>query len=186
MRKLKSSVRKTPGYAQPSTGSAVLWKLFSFALIAVSVLFVVSCKSKATLSYPQTVPAPVAVPTLTPVPVDGDSATLEVKLRTDPSGAILMETLRQETSKRMSLQAQLDSLGNLKVKAKRKPDTAYVKGNDSLIYVPVPGLEKTVEVNVLTRWQKAMIWLGSVVLLILAALGLPKLLKLIITLLKRC
>ena len=84
----------------------------------------------------------------------------------------------------MSLQAQLSPQGNLKVKAKRDPDTVYVKGNDSLIYVPVPGPEKTVEVNVLTKWQKGMIWLGTAVLLILAALGIPKLLKLIITLLK--
>lgn len=185
MRKSKSSVRKTPGHAQPSTGLAVLWKLFSFVLIAVSVLCVVSCKSKATLSCPQTVPAPVAVPKIIPVPVDGDSAILEVKLRTDSSGAILMETLRQETSKRMSLQAQLDSLGNLRVKAKRKPDTVHVEGKDSLIYVPVPGPKETVKLNVLTKWQKAMIWTGTVALLLLAALGLPKLLKLIITLLKR-
>lgn len=184
MRKLKSSVRKTPGHARPSTGSAVLLKLFSFALIAVSVLFVVSCKSKATLSNPQSVPAPVAVPTLTPVPVDGDSASLEASLRVDANGKIVMDLLRQETSKRMSLQAQLDSLGKLKVKANRNPDTVYVKGNDSLIYVPVPGPERVVEVNNLTNWQKGMIWLGTAVLLILAALGIPKLLKLIITLLK--
>ena len=84
----------------------------------------------------------------------------------------------------MSLQAQLDSLGKLKVKANRNPDTVYVKGNDSLIYVPVPGPERVVEVNNLTNWQKGMIWLGTAVLLILAALGIPKLLKLIITLLK--
>ena len=185
MRKLKSLVRKTPGHAQPSTGSAVLWKLFSFALIAVSVLFVVSCKSKATLSYPQSVPAPVAVPTLTPVPVDGDSASLEASLRVDSSGRIAMDLLRQEASKGMSLQAQLSPQGNLKVKAKRDPDTVYVKGNDSLIYVPVPGPERVVEVNNLTNWQKGMIWIGTVLLLVLAVLGIPKLLKLIITLLKR-
>lgn len=85
----------------------------------------------------------------------------------------------------MSLQAQLSPQGNLKVKAKRDPDTVYVKGNDSLIYVPVPGPERVVEVNNLTNWQKGMIWIGTVLLLVLAALGIPKLLKLIITLLKR-
>lgn len=174
-----------PGLAQPSTGSAVLSRLSSFVLIAASVLFVASCKSKATLSCPQTVPAPVAVPTLLPVAVDGDSATLEAKIHADPSGRLMLETLRQETSKRMSLQAQLDSLGNLKVKARRNPDTVLVAGKDSLIPVPVPGPERIVEVNVQTKWQKAMVWLGSAALLIVAALGLPKLLKLILTLLKR-
>lgn len=174
-----------PGRARPSTGSAVLLKPFSFALIAASVLFAASCKSKATLSCPQTVPAPVAVPKLTPVPVDGDSAILEARLRTDSSGAILMETLRQETSKRMTLQAQIDSLGNLRVKANRQPDTVYAKGSDSLIYVPVPGPERVVEVNSVTWRQKSLIWLGTASLLVLAAFGLPKLLKLIITLLKR-
>ena len=114
---------------------------------------------------------------------------LEAKLRADSSGRVTLDLLRQETSKRMSLQAEIDSLGNLKVKAKRKPDTVYVKGKDSLIYVPVPGpereVEKAVEVNVLNKWQKAMVWLGSAALLIVAALGLPKLLKLILKLLKR-
>ena len=185
MRRLKNLVRRTPGLAQPSTASAVPSKLFSFALIAVSVLCVVSCKSQATTPQASYVPPPVAVPTLTPVAVDGDSATLEAKIHADPSGRLMLETLRQETSKRMSLQAQLDSLGNLKVKARRNPDTVLVAGKDSLIPVPVPGPERIVEVNVQTKWQKAMVWLGSAALLIVAALGLPKLLKLILKLLKR-
>ena len=189
MRKLKNSVKSTLAHGLRLTASAVPSKLFSFALIAVSALCVVSCKSQATTPQASYVPPPVAIPTLTPVAVDGDSAMLEAKLRTDSSGRVILDLLRQETSKRMSLQAEIDSLGNLKVKAKRKPDTVYVKGKDSLIYVPVPGpereVEKVVEVNVLNKWQKAMVWLGSAALLIVAALGLPKLLKLILKLLKR-
>ncbi|MBO5579303.1 MAG: hypothetical protein J5952_02645 [Prevotella sp.] len=185
MRKLKNSVRSTPAHGQRLTASAVLSKLFSYALIAVSVLCVVSCKSQATTPQASYVPPPVAVPTLTPVAVDGDSAMLEARLRADPSGKITLDLLRQETSKRMSLQAQLDSLGNLKVKARRNPDTVYLKGNDSLIYVPVPGPEREVEVNVQSKWQKSMTWLGTAFLVLLAVLGLPKLLKLIRTLLKR-
>lgn len=76
-------------------------------------------------------------------------------------------------------------MGNLNVKANRKPDTVYAKGKDSLIYVPVPGPEKVVEVNKTTKSQDALIWIGIVALLLLAAIGLPKLLKLILTLFKR-
>lgn len=168
---------KWPGFARLS-------RPFLVALIMTAALCLVSCKSHQTASL-QSVPPPVAIPKQIPVLVDGDSASLEANLRVDVSGRIVMDQLRQETSKRMSLQAQLDSLGNLKVKAKRKPDTVYVEGKDSLIYVPVPGPKETVKVNVLTKWQKAMIWTGTAALLLLAALGLPKLLKLIITLLKR-
>ena len=163
---------------------ARLLSQFLFALIMTGVPFLVSCKSHQTATQQPTIPQPVSVPKLIPVAVDGDSAMLEAKLRADPNGKITLDLLRQETSKRMSLQAQLDSLGNLKVKAKRKPDTVLVAGKDSLIPVPVPGPERIVEVNVQTKWQKAMTWLGSVVLLITAFLGLPKLLKLILKLLK--
>lgn len=171
MRKSKSSVWRTPARAQPSTGSAAPWRLFSFVLIAATALCAASCRSKAALSCPSAVPAPVAVVKTIPVPVDGDSATLEVRLRADGGGAILMETLHQETSKRMTLQARLDSLGTLRVKARRSADTVRVEGRDSLIYVPVPGPQETVEVNVLTAWQEAMTRLGTASLLLLAALG---------------
>jgi len=164
---------------------ARLLSQFLFALIMTGVPFLASCKSHQTATQQPAAPPPVSVPKLTPVAVDGDSAMLEVKLRADPGGKITLELLRQETSKRMSLQAQLDSLGNLKVKARRNPDTVYVKGSDSLIYVPVPGPERVVEVNVQSKWQKSMTWLGTVMLILLAALGLPKLLKLIKNLLKR-
>ena len=164
---------------------ARLLSQFLFALIMTGVPFLVSCKSHQTATQQPTIPPPVSVPKLIPVAVEGDSAVLKAKLRTDPNGNVQMDVTHQETSKNMSLQASIDPLGNLNVKAKRKPDTVYVKGKDSLIYVPVPGPEKKVEVNVLAKWQKAMIWLGSVVLLIMAFLGLPKLLKLILKLLKR-
>ena len=187
-RRGKSLKRFHPSSVRLS-GCVRLWRLLSLALITVSALCVMSCKSQATMPQASYVPPPVAIPTLTPVAVDGDSAMLEAKLRADSNGRVTLDLLRQETSKRMSLQAEIDSLGNLKVKAKRKPDTVYVKGKDSLIYVPVPGpereVEKAVEVNVLNKWQKAMVWLGSAALLIVAALGLPKLLKLILKLLKR-
>ena len=187
-RRGKSLKRFHPSSVRLS-GCVRLWRLLSLALITVSALCVMSCKSQATMPQASYVPPPVAIPTLTPVAVDGDSAMLEAKLRADSSGRVTLDLLRQETSKRMSLQAEIDSLGNLKVKAKRKPDTVYVKGKDSLIYVPVPGpereVEKAVEVNVLNKWQKTMVWLGSAALLIVAALGLPKLLKLILKLLKR-
>lgn len=169
--------RRWPGFAGPLN-------LFHFALITTAALSLASCKSQATAACQPTVPPPVAVPTLIPVAVDGDSAVLEARFRADQGGAVLMEVLRQETSKRMTLQARLDSTGNLKVKAQRQPDTVYARGSDSLIYVPVSGPEKTVEVNVLTWRQKAMIWIGTATLLLLAVLGLPRLLKAIVTLLK--
>ena len=150
-----------------------------------AALCLASCRSQATAALPPSVPDPVSVPTLTPVPVDGDSGVLSTRLRADADGRIVMEQLRQETSKRMTLEAQLDSLGNLKVKARRKPDTVLVKGSDSLIYVPVKGPERVVEVNRLTKWQQATIWVGAAALMLLAALGLSRLLKLIVTLLKR-
>lgn len=158
---------------------------FLFALIMMAAPFLVSCKSHQTATQQPTIPPPVSVPKLIPVAVEGDSAVLRAKLRTDPNGNVQMDVMHQETSKNMSLQASIDSMGNLNVKANRKPDTVYAKGKDSLIYVPVPGPEKVVEVNKTTKSQDALIWIGIVALLLLAAIGLPKLLKLILTLFKR-
>ena len=68
---------------------------------------------------------------------------------------------------------------------KRGYDMGEAQGRRSANGVEAAEVEKAVEVNVLNKWQKTMVWLGSAALLIVAALGLPKLLKLILKLLKR-
>ena len=188
MSSYKNSRKRTGARAVPLTASAVLSKLSSFALTVLSVLFVVSCRSQACQEFPQTgsVPANLCIERLTPLAMQGDSARLEGRVRSDLSGLLRLESLYVENSRTLRLQAALDSLGKLKVLARRVPDTVYVKSRDSVVYVPVAGPEKRVEVYVQTKWQKCMTWLGSAALLTVAAFGVPKLLKLIIKVLKRC
>lgn len=68
--------------------------------------------------------------------------------------------------------------GKLDYKAKAAPDTIYVPGKDSIIYVPQ---EVKVEVNRLTWWQETWIRTGKLSLSLLALLlglkGVRKLLK---------
>ena len=187
MRKLKNSVKSTLAHGLRLTASAVPLKLSSFALTVLSVLFVVSCRSQACQEVPQTgsVPGSLCIDRLTPLAIQGDSARLEGRVRSDLSGLLRLESLYVENSRTLRLQAALDSLGKLKVLAHRVPDTVYVKSRDSVIYVPVAGPERRVEVYVQTKWQKWMTWLCSAALLTVAAFGVPKLLKLIIKVLKR-
>ena len=82
-------------------------------------------------------------------------------LRCDKNGRILMDALYEEKSKGMQTRLKLDSLGNLRYDAVKPPDTVYVPGKDSIIYVPVE-VEKRVEVNVLTWGQQTWMHLGKI------------------------
>lgn len=70
--------------------------------------------------------------------------------------------------------------GKLDYKAKAVPDTIYVPGKDSIIYVPQE-VKVEVEVNRLTWWQETWIRTGKLSLSLLALLlglkGVRKLLK---------
>lgn len=68
--------------------------------------------------------------------------------------------------------------GKMDYKAKSVPDTVYLPGKDSIIYVPQ---EVRVEVNRLTWWQETWMHIGKLSISILALLlglkGVRKLLK---------
>ena len=67
--------------------------------------------------------------------------------------------------------------GKLEYKAKASPDTVYVPGKDSIIYVPQP---VEVEVNRLTWWQETWTRVGKLSLSLLALLlGLKAVQKLL-------
>lgn len=70
--------------------------------------------------------------------------------------------------------------GKLDYKAKATPDTVYVPGKDSIIYVPREVPVK-VEVNRLTWWQETWMRIGKISLSLLAfgfgLKGIQKLLK---------
>lgn len=106
-------------------------------------------------------PPDVAVATRVPVFLDGDSAMFRILLRCDENGRVLMDALYEEKSKGIQTKLKLDSLGNLEYNAVKPPDTVYVQGKDSLIYIPVE-ITKRVEVNVLTWGQQTWIYLGKI------------------------
>lgn len=106
-------------------------------------------------------PPNVAVPTQTPVFLDGDSALLHALLRCDENGRVLLDALHEEKSEGMRTRLKLDSLGNLEYRADRPPDTLFIHGEDSLIYIPVT-VEKHIETNVLTWQQQAWIYTGQI------------------------
>lgn len=81
-------------------------------------------------------------------------------LRCDKNGRVLMDALYEEKSEGMRTKFMLDSLGNLEYNAVKPPDTVYVQGKDSLIYIPVE-VEKRVEVKILGWWQQTWIFMGK-------------------------
>ena len=146
-----------------SASSAGPWRKLIPAALLLTVLFAVSCSTQKSASSSGHVilPENVAIPTQVPVFLDGDSVLFRALLRCDENGRVLMDALYEEKSKGMQTKLKLDSLGNLEYNAVKPPDTVYVHGKDSLIYIPVD-VEKRVEVNVLTWGQQAWIYLGKI------------------------
>ena len=92
-----------------------------------------------------------------------------------------MQKLSDEELKGKTMETDLSFKdGKLDYKAKAVPDTVYVPGKDSIIYVPQE-VKVEVEVNRLTWWQETWMRIGKISISILALLlglkGVRKLLK---------
>ena len=115
------------------------------------------------------VPDPVVRDRLVPVYLSPDSALLTAR--------VLMRQVEELKGKRMETDLSFKD-GKLDYKAKASPDTVYVPGKDSIIYIPQP---VEVEVNRLTWWQETWIRIGkisiSILTLWLGLKGVRKLLK---------
>lgn len=112
-----------------------------------------------------------------PVYLSPDSALVSALFECDSTGRVLMRQVEELKGKTMETGLSFKD-GKLDYKAKTAPDTVYVPGKDSLIYVPRP---VEVEVNRLTWWQETWIRTGKLSLSLLALLlglkGVQKLLK---------
>lgn len=122
------------------------------------------------------VPDPVVRDRLVPVYLSPDSALLTALFECDSTGRVLMRQVEELKGKRMETDLSFKD-GKLDYKAKASPDTVYVPGKDSIIYIPQP---VKVEVNRLTWWQETWIRIGKISISILALwLGLKGVRKLL-------
>lgn len=155
-----------------SASFAGLWKKLIPVACLLTVLSVMSCRTQKDMSSTGhvTLPPNLSIPTQIPVFLDGDTALFRALLRCDENGRVLMDALYEEKSKGMQTQLKLDSLGNLEYKATKPPDTVYVQGKDSLVYIPVE-VEKRIETNVLTWGQQTWIYIGKL-LAVVCCLGI--------------
>ncbi|WP_278934748.1 hypothetical protein [Parabacteroides johnsonii] len=113
---------------------------------------------------------------LVPVYLSPDSALLTALFECDSTGRVLMRQVEELKGKRMETDLSFKD-GKLDYKAKASPDTVYVPGKDSIIYIPQP---VEVEVNRLTWWQETWIRIGKISISILALwLGLKGVRKLL-------
>lgn len=124
-------------------------------------------------------PDPVVRERLVPVYLSPDSALLTALFECDSAGRVLMREVEELKGKTMETALSFKG-GKLDYKAKAAPDTVYVPGKDSIIYVPREVPVK-VEVNRLTWWQETWMRIGKISLSLLAfgfgLKGIQKLLK---------
>lgn len=125
----------------------------------------------------QPVSEPVVRERLVPVYLSPDSALLTALFECDSTGRVLMQEVDELKGKTMETDLSFKD-GKLDYKAKAVPDTVYVPGKDSIIYIPQP---VEVEVNRLTWLQETWMRIGKISISILALLlglkGVRKLLK---------
>lgn len=125
----------------------------------------------------QPVSEPVVRERLVPVYLSPDSALLTALFECDSTGRVLMQEVDELKGKTMETDLSFKD-GKLDYKAKAVPDTVYVPGKDSIIYISQP---VEVEVNHLTWWQETWMRIGKISISILALLlglkGVRKLLK---------
>ena len=150
------------------------------ALLSVMLAFALcwaSCAGPKRLKdMPANLPEPVVRERLVPVYLSPDSALLTALFECDSMGRVIMRQMEELKGERMKTGLSFKD-GKLDYKAKTKPDTVYIPGKDSIIYVP---REVTVEVNRLTWWQETWIRIGKMSLSILVfGLGLKGIQKLL-------
>lgn len=122
-----------------------------------------SCRSQRNTSLTPVnlpVPDPVVKERLVPVYISPDSALLTALFECDSNNQVILRQMEEWKGKSMESDLSFEN-GRLDYKAKANPDTVYLPGKDSLIYVPQP-VEVRVEVNRLTWWQETWIRTGKV------------------------
>lgn len=170
-------------YVKNWHGFAGLSKRRTAALLPIMLMLALCCMncagpkmSKGT-HVSQPVSEPVVRERLVPVYLSPDSALLTALFECDSTGRVLMQEVDELKGKRMETDLSFKD-GKLDYKAKAVPDTVYVPGKDSIIYIPQP---VEVEVNRLTWWQETWMRIGKISISILALLlglkGVRKLLK---------
>lgn len=96
---------------------------------------------------------------LVPVYLSPDSALLTALFECDSTNRVVLRQMEEQKGKSMETGWSFED-GRLDYQAKTAPDTVYLPGKDSLIYVPQP-VEVRVEVNRLTWAQEAWIRAGK-------------------------
>nr|DAY79910.1 MAG TPA: hypothetical protein [Caudoviricetes sp.] len=169
-------------YVKNWHGFAGLSKRRTAALLPIMLMLALCCMncagpkmSRGTHASPP-VPDPVVRDRLVPVYLSPDSALLTALFECDSTGRVLMRQVEELKGKVMETDLSFKD-GKLDYKAKVAPDTVYVPGKDSIIYVPQP-IE--VAVNRLTWWQETWMRIGKISISILALwLGLKSVRKLL-------
>lgn len=106
------------------------------------------------------VPDPVVKERLVPVYISPDSTLLTALFECDSNKQVILRQMEELKGKSMESNLSFKD-GRLDYKAKANPDTLYLPGKDSIIYVPQP-VEVKVELNRLTWWQETWIRAGKV------------------------
>jgi len=118
------------------------------------------------------------VTTLIPVFVPGDSAVLRAWFECDSLNRVLLKGIDEQKSKNMVSHFSFKD-GILEYGAKTQPDTVYIPSDT--IYmdkeIPVP-VEVEKKVNVLTKFQSIRIWIGNIILSVIAGMLVYGLFKL--------
>ena len=114
------------------------------------------------------VPDPVVRERLVPVYLSPDSALLTALFECDSTNQVVLRQMEEWKGKSMETGWSFEN-GRLDYQAKTAPDTVYLPGQDSIIYVPQP-VEVKVEVNRLTWGQEAWIRVGKALAALMAGL----------------
>jgi hypothetical protein len=147
-----------------------------FILCSILVCLALGCRSGKQEATVIPVNLPKVITKVVKVPVRADSALLIAWLACDSNNKVILKAFNDIKSTGMETQLNIDSTGKLQYKSKKKADTVYIEGKDSLIYIPVPG--KTVTTNILTGWQWFWVRLGQLALIALFIWKLPALINL--------
>lgn len=106
---------------------------------------------------PGNLPANLVTERLVPVCLSPDSALLAALFECDSNSRVILKAYDDLKSAGMESSLSFND-GKLEYKAKAGEDTVYVPAKDSIVYVPQL---VEVEVNRLTWWQQAWIYIGK-------------------------
>lgn len=146
-----------------------------FIICSILVCLAIACRSGKQEATVLPANLPKVITKVVKVPVKADSALLTAWLACDSNNQVILKAFNELKSSGMETNLSLDN-GQLKYNAKKKTDTVFIEGKDSLIYIPVSG--KPVVTNELTGWQWFWIRIGQLAAIALLLWKLPALIKL--------